>query len=196
MRRVARHLMMLCFAISLLLGIATCALWARSRSHMDIARAAGLVDAALSQSRVEFYSSEGVICFTRVRCEHSTGPVTEMMGSGFASLPVSATSRGRSRPFTGFGPQDPQPFGFGVVRSVNTDPPTGRRWTHWALSLPHWFVALLLIVLPARTLIARFATWRRQHAGRCLTCGYDIRASLERCPECGNSVTPQPSKAT
>ena len=186
MRRVARHLSMLCSAASLLLAIATCALWVRSRWHIDVARDASPVDAALTQTRSEFHSCEGVICLSRVRREQSAGPVTEMMGSGFSSSSTSVALTGR--PFSGFGPTDFRPLGFGVVRSVTTDPATGawqRRWTHWALSLPHWFVALLLSALPLRWARAYQRVRRLASVGCCARCGYDLCATPERCPECG-----------
>lgn len=60
--------------------------------------------------------------------------------------------------------------------------------------LPHWMLAFPL-------LIAGLIWVRRMSAGRhrlralgglCLQCGYDLRASKDRCPECG---TPIPAKA-
>jgi hypothetical protein len=54
--------------------------------------------------------------------------------------------------------------------------------------VPFWFVAiamtlLLLLVLRSESL-ARRRRWRASH-GCCVQCGYDLRASSERCPECG-----------
>ena len=73
-------------------------------------------------------------------------------------------------------------LGFLFVKIAPTLPERG-----WAVALPLWFVLLLLAPWPAWHL--RTAWWgrkeRRQRLGLCLRCGYDMRASAERCPECG-----------
>jgi hypothetical protein len=53
------------------------------------------------------------------------------------------------------------------------------------VTLPYWFLALLTatpVVLKWRSL-SRLR--RRRRLGLCLRCGYDLRASPQRCPECG-----------
>ncbi len=50
---------------------------------------------------------------------------------------------------------------------------------------PHWFV-LLVLSLGLLPVAIRAARRRRRRArGLCPTCGYDLRASPIRCPECG-----------
>jgi hypothetical protein len=49
--------------------------------------------------------------------------------------------------------------------------------------LPHWMLLALTIPLPAYLLIARLR--RHERPGYCRTCGYDLRATPDRCPECG-----------
>jgi hypothetical protein len=57
--------------------------------------------------------------------------------------------------------------------------------------VPHWLLVGLTGVAP----MIRFRRWRRvrhrQRDGLCKCCGYDIRASPERCPECGMVITTQ-----
>ena len=58
----------------------------------------------------------------------------------------------------------------------------------WAVRVPYWAPAAVLLGLHgavvARGLrLQRSLGWRR--GGRCAACGYDLRASASRCPECG-----------
>ena len=51
--------------------------------------------------------------------------------------------------------------------------------------VPLWFVMLLAALLPAGRLVARARAKLVIPPGHCRSCGYDLRASPERCPECG-----------
>jgi hypothetical protein len=60
-----------------------------------------------------------------------------------------------------------------------------------AVKVSCWFLLGVSAVLPARW----FWVWRRarmiERQGRCRKCGYDLRASPERCPECGTPISGQ-----
>ncbi len=58
-------------------------------------------------------------------------------------------------------------------------------WTYVSVTCPHWFVFVALspgVMLPLVPVIRRR---RRARRGLCVNCGYNLRASPVRCPECG-----------
>jgi hypothetical protein len=54
-----------------------------------------------------------------------------------------------------------------------------------AIFIRHWIVLAPLAVAPAVWLVRRRLGNRRKCAGCCRNCGYDLRATPDRCPECG-----------
>jgi hypothetical protein len=56
----------------------------------------------------------------------------------------------------------------------------------------HWFLFLCFIVTPVSWLRSRLRMRRRKVLGLCPSCGYDVRATPERCPECGSVPTVRP----
>jgi hypothetical protein len=55
---------------------------------------------------------------------------------------------------------------------------------------PYWFITLLTAILPAARLVGcwRRARRLRMRPGICQYCGYDCRATPDRCPECGSRI--------
>jgi len=59
--------------------------------------------------------------------------------------------------------------------------------------VPHW----LLVAVSAAPATAMVMRWRRNRSHRrtdgvCARCGYDLRATPDRCPECGGAVSVTP----
>ncbi len=78
----------------------------------------------------------------------------------------------------------------GPVRNADGTPVVPRP-INYDLTLPLLVPAGLLAIWPLAAGMRRGANrWanRRRRAGRCPACGYDLRASPQRCPECGRPV--------
>ncbi|HEX3357109.1 MAG TPA: hypothetical protein VHS31_09075 [Tepidisphaeraceae bacterium] len=54
-----------------------------------------------------------------------------------------------------------------------------------AFAIPWWMLLLALAICPALWLRVPVRARRRRQRGECAVCGYDLRATPDRCPECG-----------
>lgn len=128
--------------------------------------------------------------------------VCSRWGRGYPLSPPQATSRwlllndGLIAYEHNYGPAGPLHW-FGVSAwvfhsGVRTEARNGNRISYWYLDLP----AAALVLYPAALTLV---TWRflrgvqQRRPGDCPTCGYDLRASKNRCPECGTAITSLPA---
>jgi len=86
-------------------------------------------------------------------------------------------------------PPPPRPAWVGV--SHDGDSKGERSWNAWRIGLPIWSVVLVCGAWPGASVLfwgRERLRWRWKGAGFCRGCGYDLRGTPVRCPECGMGV--------
>lgn len=91
-----------------------------------------------------------------------------------------------SRPRENWGGIEFSQFAGGAFGSAAPAPATYSRVQRVrSLTVPWAWPAALFGLLPALAAVRYIRTHHRVRPGRCTRCGYDLRASPRRCPECG-----------
>jgi hypothetical protein len=198
-----RRLFNIATAASLLLCVAVGVLWVRGRSGADQAewkynRSLSDRSAASTEIDLSFGHRLGAI----IRWAHA--PPRDPNDHTYAYYYASADRSGghprlrlRHRRYVpgpdndAFSPEDYSSTvysGWGPVRWYSEDrsrPGDGYSSRSVHIGVSHWLVALPLLAGPMLWL-KRFRTMRRaRRIGACPDCGYDLRATPDRCPECG-----------
>jgi hypothetical protein len=172
----------LSLSLSLLLLVATVTFWVRSTRSGDI------LDGRIADSDFWISSVDGAIHLSQVTgwsqpSRHNPGPrklFWQWQGSRRDDhVPATDAPRRRAGGFeytTGTYPYS-KDYGFKA----------GSQWYRYII-VPYWSLTCAFALLPA---LAAGTWWRRlrrrrsTRRGMCPACGYDLRATPGRCPECG-----------
>lgn len=179
--------------LSLLLCLTTCVLWVRSYWRWDRLGGEGEIRLGDPQWGGTALSASGRSIFTVWKRSSPRARPTPATALEHASFPTPA------RAATGTQDLGQLHFlGFVFERS-ESDPEGGRprnpgarlrvaaKQIIWNVTVPYWQVAVLFAITPTvwTWRSARKRRARRQAGGQCSACGYDLRATPDRCPECG-----------
>jgi hypothetical protein len=177
-KRVLRFLRHALIPLCLVLFLASLALWIRSywvRDIVSFGRQGGnchLVQSILGRTHWLTNLDGGCSGGFDHRADRLSSQA--IWNGGMSSYPLTVEWHG------GFVWQTYSRTHFTMISA--TAPPLTSR--HRLVVIPYWAPALIfglpLIVSTTRRLLRR-----RRHPGRCPVCEYDLRATPQRCPECG-----------
>jgi hypothetical protein len=174
-RRFLRILFNAATVLSLVLCVATAALWVRSYWRLD----------TFAWTRPPRPGAESLFVYLD---SGSGGMMTGigLLSYGWASEQPSGWDwrRDDHRPVSYAGGRTANRWGFGHDSFHHPQV----RWVR--IIVPAWLVVTLFGALPTTRLALSIRRRRRSVKGRCLRCGYDLRATPDRCPECGATPTP------
>jgi hypothetical protein len=208
MRRLLWWAFNIAAAVAAVLFVATCVLWVRGRTGYDEATWTYdryLPDRSAASNQVYLTSAKRLwlsVAWGRV------GPFNGQLVWGYyvnadesGGHPRFTFDRGSDdsvQPVNSFADSDlPLPresivddgtSGWGPLRwqtDSRSRPKDGDGFRYIRVGVSHWLLAMVLLV-PPMLWLNRFRKARRTRGiGLCRSCGYDLRASPGRCPECG-----------
>ena len=169
MRRLVRILGNGAAAMSLLICVAAAVLWVRGWTYLDelsVYRPLRYVNFRSVEGRFQLDWWSSTTPYWKQAIELGGGELAQLK---YVHLPFSWEWGG---------------FGYGYDRKVDGN----RTVVGREFAAPAWFVVLAAAIAPVagvRGLVRRRRARGRVARGACPMCGYDLRATPERCPECG-----------
>jgi hypothetical protein len=162
-------------ALSLLLWLATAVLLVRGITHADSLAREAWDDELSSLHHVLWTSAHGRLTFSSSYMQSSdpgfanrVKPLLQLRSQGWEHRVQRVAADIDGRPHFSRDKASTEPL---II--------------YTQLSVPNWMLLVAFAVLPVVWLIRR----RARHwalVGRCRQCGYDLRATPDRCPECGS----------
>ena len=181
-RKIRRALFATAATMSLLVAAATAVVWARAQCRFDNYSYRNFT---IRQRNV--YEKRGLLLFRSESLWVEISWHVKHTPAGVGPWPPQNLP---AMGFFGSGgyyplPMPPEPGSvLGVYFAMNSDSPHGQGEIR--LQLPYCMVLLAALVLPAAWIVAVRRRRTRDLAARnCTNCGYDLRATPNRCPECG-----------
>jgi hypothetical protein len=82
----------------------------------------------------------------------------------------------------------------------NTPSPVSHPTDSWALVIPMWPIVVPAVIIEAEIIRRWLLRYWRKSNGLCPKCGFDLRATPDRCPECGaeqplGATSPKPANS-
>lgn len=195
MKRLYRYAFNAVTVLSVVLCVATVALWVRSYRISNKWHWSRVPDSRPNDGRVgwvDVWAVRGrlgiLIEINSAYLDDAPGGLRHESNPLHFAQPVEVTSP-QPYPFSGDRPLYRVYFdhaGFAYYRNDIND-----TYHEHNGSLPLWFMTLVTAIGPLagfRRMTLRLRAIRRRN-GHCLTCGYDLRATPDRCPECGTVPT-------
>ena len=162
--------------VSLILGLAITVGWIRSYWISDVLK----LPHNPPGNSFEFYTHRGAVRLL-IHMHYPGISQFEWNRSELSRLHASFSWLAPEKCLLGFGAQR---SGYGYVFLQNGPEYIG---TTWVLGFGYWPFVVVFCILPGLHLFRWFKAQRRRRQGRCRVCGYDLRASRDRCPECGSA---------
>jgi hypothetical protein len=209
MKRFRRRLFNWLVALSVLLFLATIAFWVRSywrgdefyiqrqMHRWEFASSSGVLEASVKQR----YPAEITYSAKAPPKIRFTGP-PQSYGDELTVRHFDINTRSQAGPWPRSGPFLYRlGFQWDIESTISV---TGRLPNRIEKSpadvgrfvgVPTWFVTILAALLPSAWIAGKYRHRRQKQRlanGQCINCGYDLRATPDRCPECG--AIPPPKK--
>jgi hypothetical protein len=185
-----RRLSTFASALSLLLCVAACVMWVRSYRRLDVGillfgdtRFVRTEADGATGEKVVSGGSGGLVEFDSA-CGEAVASFVRYHSATRLELSCPASRAIRSEQATRHEVEPPEGQGFRALGLA--------AWHQWVpegttqiVVVPYWMIVVVTLLLPLRAGVTGLRLRRRRRRGLCLACGYDLRGTTDRCPECG-----------